>query len=61
MFKGMKWTLMKFLLQLLGWSLSELYTYNWSVHHMDVKSAFLNGDVKEEVYVSQPHGFVIKG
>lgn len=32
-----------------------------SVHHVDVKSAFLNGDLQEEVYVSQPDGFVIKG
>jgi hypothetical protein len=34
---------------------------NWMVHHMDVKSAFLNGDLKEEVYVVQPPGFVIQG
>jgi hypothetical protein len=33
---------------------------NWSVHHMDVKSAFLNGDLGEAVYVSQPPGFIVK-
>ncbi|WVZ83459.1 hypothetical protein U9M48_030605 [Paspalum notatum var. saurae] len=33
----------------------------WKLHHLDVKSAFLNGDLKEEVYVAQPPGFVIAG
>lgn len=33
----------------------------WAVHHMDVKSAFLNGKLLEEVYVVQPPGFVIDG
>jgi hypothetical protein len=32
---------------------------DWCVHHMDVKSVFLNGDLKEEVYVHQPPGFAI--
>jgi hypothetical protein len=31
------------------------------VHHMDVKSVFLNGDLKKEVYVHQPAGFAIPG
>jgi hypothetical protein len=33
----------------------------WQVHHMDVKSAFLNGDLKEEVYVHQLAGFIVAG
>jgi hypothetical protein len=34
---------------------------HWTVHHMDVKSAFLNGALKEEAYVHQPPGFIISG
>jgi hypothetical protein len=33
---------------------------SWHVHHMDVKSVFLNGDLKE-VYVHQSPGFAILG
>ena len=35
--------------------------HGWNVHQFDIKTAFLNGDLHEEMYVTQPHGFVQKG
>nr|GFA92141.1 zinc finger, CCHC-type [Tanacetum cinerariifolium] len=35
--------------------------HGWQVHHLDVKSTFLHGDLKKEVYVKQPEGFVQPG
>ena len=31
------------------------------VHQMNVKTAFLNGDLDEEIYLDQPEGFVVQG
>ena len=33
----------------------------WKIFHLDVKSAFLNGELEEEIYVNQPEGFIEEG
>ncbi|GKF63710.1 retrovirus-related pol polyprotein from transposon TNT 1-94, partial [Tanacetum coccineum] len=33
---------------------------NMTIYQMDIKTNFLNGELKEEVYISQPEGFVDK-
>ncbi len=31
------------------------------IHQMDVKTAFVNGDLEEEIYMEQPEGFTHEG
>jgi len=43
-------------------TLFSLEAHNsWKIYHMDVKTTFLNGNLKEYVYMFHPEGFVVKG
>ena len=36
-------------------------TYNWDLHQLNIKNAFLHDGFQEEMYIEQPPGFVAQG
>lgn len=48
------------------WSIIRTFTKlttikGWKLHQIDVKTAFFNRVLKEEVFMKQPHGFITEG
>jgi hypothetical protein len=41
--------------------LSLAASLDLEIEQMDVKTAFLHGDLEEEIYMEQPEGFRVKG
>ncbi|RVW33229.1 Retrovirus-related Pol polyprotein from transposon RE1 [Vitis vinifera] len=41
--------------------ISIVASQQWMIHQLDIKNAFLHGDLEEEVYLEQPPGFVAQG
>jgi len=35
--------------------------YNIDIYQMDVKTAFLNSELNEKIYMEQPKRFIVKG
>ena len=35
--------------------------HDWELEALDVKTAFLYGNLDKEIYMKQPEGFVLKG
>ena len=40
--------------------ISLVVTYHWDLYQLDIKNAFLHGDLQEEVYMEQPPGEIGK-
>ena len=41
--------------------LSIVASIDYEIWQMDVKNTFLNSNLDEEIYISQPEGFIVQG
>ena len=47
--------------ELIQYILAHAALLDWQIEAMDVKTAFLYVELKEEIYMEHPEGFVVKG
>ena len=45
----------------IGVTLALAASHGFLVHQMEVKTAFLNGELDDKIYMIQPDGFVLEG
>jgi hypothetical protein len=50
----MKWAIIRMVISL-------VVQHGWKIKHLDIKIAFLNGDLEEDMFMLQLHGFVKEG
>jgi hypothetical protein len=50
----MKWAIIRMVISL-------VVQHGWKIKHLDIKITFLNGDLKEDMFMLQFHGFVKEG
>ena len=41
--------------------ISLVVSHSWPLHQLDVKNAFLHGDLQETIYMDPPPGFGLRG
>ena len=41
--------------------ISLVPSYDWDLHQLDIRNAFLHRDLQEEVYMEQPPGLLLRG
>jgi hypothetical protein len=49
------------MLTFLRFILSIVFSFDFEVEQIDVNKTFIRGDLKEEIYMKQPKGIVVKG
>ena len=47
--------------ELIHYLLAHAALEDWEFEAMDVKTAYLYGELKEEIYMAQPEGFIKSG